>query len=71
MTATDEVYKVKVITNIKQLPSGVNLYGVQASKSEDAWTKLQAAAKRKSRRLDVEIIQWGGYYYGQFLPEKS
>ena len=67
----DEAYKVKVITNTKQLPSGVDLYGVQSSKSEDAWTKLQAAAKRKARRLDVEIIQWGGYYYGQFLPEKS
>ena len=68
---TDEIAKVKVITNTKQLPAGVDLYGVQSKTPEDAWIKLQAAAKRKARRLDTQIFQWGSYFYGQFLSDKS
>ena len=64
----DKVAKVKVITNTKQLPAGVDLYGVQADTPESAWSKLKAVAARKSRKLDIDIFQWGSYYYGQFLP---
>ena len=71
MTIEDQVAKIKVLTNTNQLPAGVDLYGVQAKTPEDAQVKLQAAAKRKARRLDTQIFQWGSYFYGQFLPDKS
>ena len=70
MTTADET-KIKVITSTKQLPAGVDLYAVQAHTPEDAWTKLQIAAKRKSRTLGKTVYQWGSYFYCQLLSSET